>query len=278
MVMPGANDTSQEEQAKVASQEEEQSKVASSEEEKASKEAAELKSKEEADAKAKEEAEAKAKAEDEVLQLKPAEIQARVKEGIAAYLETPEFKKAVQSEKDKSIAAEIKPFKDRISELEKQAGDAALQAQETEELKSVLAAIEDGDESQLKKLVEDNQTERRRLSSVSQQAGFGLMIYNTYQLAQENDLSFEDLLKTNPTDFVDLKEKVRQMTSGKAGKVVKEKEVEIKRLNEEVAELKRAPLKLDKGVHVIGGGDTSDLSPTQLIEEGLKERERHKEE
>ena len=281
--MPGANDTSQKEALDAALKAEEakvseandQSKGNLTEEKKASKENAEPEVKEESadeeagDTKEEEGGDKGEKPEEEALQLKPAEIQVKVQEGISEYLKTPEFAKAVQSAKDKEIAKVTKPLQEKVTELEKTAALADLKVQDAKELEDILATFQSGDETKIKQLVTDNQAQRQRLTSIAKQADQGLMIYNAYLLSQENNLSLNDLLNTNPTSPDDLKEKVQEMVSGKSDKAVQEKADEINRLKDEIAELKKNPLTPDGPVKP-GGGNVKDLKGSDAIAEGLR--------
>ena len=273
MVMPGATDTSQAEQLSAAlkaeeeeiTKAEEQVKGALTEEEKASEEAAEPEAKE----KPAEEVKPTEESEEEVLQLKPAELTAKIEEGVAAYLKTPEYAQTVQSEKDKTIAKEIKPFREKVDELEMKLSEAESRTQDAAEMEAMLETFQSGDETKIKKLVADNQAQRQRLTSIAKQADQGLMIFNAYLLAQENDLSLTDILKQNPASPDDLKAKVQVMVNGKSNSVIKEKEKTITDLQAEIAELKKAPLNED-GIVKPGGTNVNKLKGSDAIAEGLR--------
>ena len=52
------------------------------------------------------------------------------------WTQSPEFQKAVQSEKDKSIAKEMQPLKDKIREMEKAGSEAQIKAEENKILET----------------------------------------------------------------------------------------------------------------------------------------------
>ena len=52
------------------------------------------------------------------------------------WMQSPEFQKAVQSEKDKSIAKEMQPLKDKIRDMERAGSEAQLKAEENKILET----------------------------------------------------------------------------------------------------------------------------------------------
>ncbi len=178
----------------------------------------------------------------------------RLAEAKTTWTQSDEFKKAVQSEKDKSIAKEMQPLKDKIRELDQKAQLADLIAREKQEL----VAWGDTDE------VKDFQAERRRhleervkfesekaeTQALAQAVAQTNKMIKAKELATQYGVSEKILLRSNsPEEMEDL------------AKELKESFEEVRTSAKEVPEQK-----VDSGIKSVSGPNLKGMTPREEIE------------
>jgi len=179
---------------------------------------------------------------------------------VEAYMKTPAYEKAIQSQADKSIHSQTQPLRERIAELEKSDAEKALAAKEAKQSKQW---EEEGIPAEA---IKDFHTEGRAQAEAGRILNASLAKHNSalqklhaWELSRETGVDMKELLKCKTLEEMDTK---AQELAGKA------KDDELVSLREETKAAKEAATKaqqIDSGGAGVVGVDLSNLSPEEKI-------------
>ncbi len=184
-------------------------------------------------------------------------------DAVEAYLKSPEYEKALQSAKDKSITQETAPLRNRIAELEKSDAEKELAANEAKESKQWEA---DGVPAET---IKNFQAERRGqikaarelTDSINEHVG-ALDKLHAWELSQKFGVDIKELLKCKTPEEMDTR---AEQLLGKA----KDDEIVSLKADKKAAEEKPAKSQQIDGDTAGTGADLSTLTPAETVKRHL---------
>jgi len=189
-------------------------------------------------------------------------IEGQIVQAKAEWLASDEFKKAVQSEKDKSIYKELQPLQDKIRELEASKQEAVLAAQEGREFEQL------GDTEEVRDFQQKRRDVVTREAKVAQYENYWGLYYKRGEaslVAAEFGVEVKDLLEASSPE--ELRAKAQTLQAEQQTK-------KIRALEQELEQVKKAPQRIDSGAKSVAGVDYDKMSAKELIQHGINKEKR----